>query len=184
MDAFMERLSHKKVSQEMIQANSAAEAAKMEELQNRMDEYDALLQDMRKVNLKATENMEQMQRLLEESLNKIEALKEEKNEIKAEGNAFLSEINRQIEELEPKFKEKMDESFQRSDDFLHRENVKVYRNVQAAVAEELSRQTDTLTQGQKEGIQKQKALLPISVVIMIMVIADIIINLFGIVIKF
>ncbi len=44
MDTFMDRLSHRKSSQEMIQANSAADAAKMEQLQNQVTEYDTLLQ--------------------------------------------------------------------------------------------------------------------------------------------
>ena len=46
MDTFMDRLSHKRSSQEMIQANSAADAAKMEQLKNQITEYDTLLQEL------------------------------------------------------------------------------------------------------------------------------------------
>lgn len=183
MDTFTDRLLQKKSAQEMIQANSAADTAKMEQLQRQVTEYDTLLQDMRKVNLRATENMEQMQRVLQESLEKLEAVKEDNNDTQAEQEALLAEIKKQLEELVPQIKTQMEEALQRSDDFLHRENVKVYRNVQAAMTEELEKQTDILAQKQREGFDKQKPLLPISVIIMLMVIIDIIINLFNIVIK-
>lgn len=234
MDTFIDRLSHRRNSQEMIQANSAAEAAKMERLQRQIDEYNNLLQDMRKVNLKAVENMEQMQKVLKESFEKIEAVKEQEDlmpdikkqmdelvrqgqdaheqkdavlvEMKSQMDKLLSQIkfqleeampriDEQMEEVVPQIKEQMDEilnqiksemqeSFKQSDDFLHRENVKVYRNVQAAMTEEINRQTGILVQEQEEKNKKLKPLLPISIIIMLMVIADIVINLLGIVIKF
>lgn len=201
MDTFMDRFSHRRNSQEMIQANSAADAARMEQLKQQIAEYDTLLQDMRKVNLKAAENMEQMQKVLQEGFDKIDAVKvqddfmpeikkqieelmQQGNDTQSERETLLSEMKTQLEELLPQIKKQMDESFQRSDDFLHRENVKVYRNVQAAMTEELEKRTNVLTQKQDESIRKQKALLPVSVVIMLMVIADIIINLFNIIIKF
>lgn len=175
MDTFIDRLAHKKSSQEMIQANSAADAAKMEQLQNQVNEYDALLQDMRKVNLKASENMEQMQQVIEEALKKIEAVKEtdDTEDTKAEMDDLFAELKKQMEELSL-----------RSDDFLHKENVKVYRNVQASMAEALENQTISLSHKIGENSRKQSALLPVSIIIMLMVIIDIVINLFNIVIKF
>ena len=231
MDIFIDRFSHKRSSQEMIQANAAAEAAKMQQLQKQVDEYDTLLQDMRKVNLRAAENLNHMQKVLQESFEKLESMQKDDSDTKAKEAALISEIKKQIEELMqqgndtqsereallsemrnqleelmpqikaqleelmpqikaqldefvPQIKAQMDEEFKRSDDFLHRENVKVYRNVQAALTEELDKRTNTITQKQEEGVRKQKALLPISIVIMLMVIADIVINLLGIVIKF
>ena len=183
MDTFTDRLLHKKNAQEMIQANSAADTAKMEQLQQQMAEYDTLLQDMRKVNLRAAENMEQMQTLLQTGIGKIEEIKADKADTQAEREALISEINSRFEELMPQIKSQMEEAFKRSDDFLHRENVKVYRNVQAAMTEELEKQTAGLTQKQREGFDRQKPLIPISIIIMLMVIVDIIINLFNIVIK-
>lgn len=178
MDTFIDRLSHKKSSQEMIQANSAADAAKMEQLQNQVTEYDALLQDMRKVNLKAAENMEQMQQVIEEALKKIEAVKE------ADDTKDTIDTKAEIEELFAEIKKQMEEISMRSDDFLHKENVKVYRNVQASMAEALENQTIAISHKIGEGARKQSALLPVSIIIMLMVIIDIVINLFNIVIKF
>ena len=223
MDTFADRFFHKRSSQEMIQANAAADAAKLEQLQRQVAEYETLLQDMRKVNLRAAENMEQMQKVLQESFEKISAVKDQEallpdikekmeelarqgNDTQAEREALLSElktqieefvpqiraqvdelapqIKEQVEELVPQIKTQLDESFKRSDDFLHRENVKVYRNVQASVIDELNKQTDTLTRNQEEGLKKQRAVLPISIIIMLLVLADIVINLFNIIIKF
>ena len=171
MDKFMDKLSQKKNAQEMIQANTAADTAKMEQLQHQIAEYDTLLQDMRKVNLKITENMEQMQKVIQESLQKIEAIKES-------GDTQIDK-----EELLTEIKKQMEEAFRQSDDFLHKENVKVYRNVQAAVAEELTKQTDVLVAKQRETAGKQKALLPVSIIVMLLVLVDIAVNLFNIVIK-
>ena len=83
------------------------------------------------------------------------------------------------EETLAQLKELVEEKFRQSDDFLHKENVKVYRNVQAAVVEELNKQTDELKQSQKEN-RGSKAVLPISILILLAVLADIAIQLFSI----
>lgn len=170
MDTFMDKLAQKMNAQEMIKANSAAEAAKMEQLQNQVAEYENLLQEMRKVNLKTVENAEQVKQVVQESLRKIEEIqtaadsKEDKEEL-------LAEVKKQLET-----------AFRESNDFQHKENVKVYRNVQAAMVEELNKQTETIIAGQKEGSRKQRAVIPLSVCILLLVIADIVINLLNIVI--
>lgn len=197
MDTFADRFLNRKNAQEMIQANSAADAAQIEQLQRQVVEYDTLLQDMRKVNLKAAENMDKMQKALQEGLEKLEAVKVDKKDTQAQQEALLSEIKKQLEEFARKddnaqseqeillseIKKQLEESIKRSDDFLHMDNVKVYRNVQAAVTEELDKQTDVLAQKQKEAAKSQKPALALSVIIMLMVLVDIIINLFNIVIK-
>ncbi|MCG5029657.1 hypothetical protein L0M97_13745, partial [[Ruminococcus] torques] len=37
----------------------------------------------------------------------------------------------------------LENKFQKSDDFVHKENVKVYRNVQAVVVDEIKRSTES-----------------------------------------
>ncbi len=44
----------------------------------------------------------------------------------------------------------MEDLFKQSDDFVHKENVKVYRNVQAVVVDEFKSQTDGLTKHNRE----------------------------------
>lgn len=214
MDAFMDKLSQKRNAQGMINANAAADAAKMEMLQKQVAEYELLLQEMRKVNLRNVENVEQMQKALRDGMQKMEAFQNETGEqMQKQAEQFLSqsekqagelltqsekhakelltrsekqseelkeqkaqqakELQEQMEDLLARMKKQMEESFGQSDEFFHKESVKVYRNVQAAMGEELGKQTDVLLAGQKESAKKQKALLPVSIVTMILLAIDV-----------
>ncbi len=76
-----------------------------------------------------------------------EQLKEQREQEKEDARIAREEENRkQIEEL-----------FKQSDDFVHKENVKVYRNVQAVVVDELRSQTEGLTKHNRELYAKLKA---------------------------
>lgn len=197
MDTFLNKLSQKVNAQEMIKANSAADTAKMEMMQQQMDKYDALLQEMRKVNLKTIENMEQLKKVTDESLQKIEAVKETGG-IKEEMDSFIEKTGRQQEEIisliaaangqyeniMPEVKKQVEEVVKQSDDFLHKENVKVYRNVQAAMTEELDKQTEKLAAGQKDSAKCGKVIIPLSIVTILLLIADIVINLLNITVPF
>lgn len=164
MDTFIDKLAQKRNAQEMIRANTTAETVKMEQMKKQMEVYDELLQEIRKVNLKTAENAAQVQNVLKECLEKLEKVQV------AEGQAGGSEQT--LEEI----KKLLQDQFRQSDDFLHKENVKVYRNVQAALVEELNRQTEELKNSQAQN-KTSKAILPISILILIGVIADIIISL-------
>ena len=48
-------------------------------------------------------------------------------------------------------------------DFVHKENVKVYRNVQAATAEELEKQTQAVISNQQELAGKNKGLYTVAI---------------------
>ena len=63
MDNFMEKIAQKLNSQDMIRANSAADAAELDNVKNQitlfkeqMEKYDDCLQEMRKLNLRNIEN--------------------------------------------------------------------------------------------------------------------------------
>ncbi len=173
MDTFIDKLAQKRNAQEMIRANMTAEAIKMEQLQDQMKTYDELMQEIRQVNLKTVENVTEVQSTLKECIAKLEA---------------MQSADRQDDDKEQELsqiKELLEEKFRQSDDFLHRENVKVYRNVQAAVADELNKQTEVLQSEKKQeknGIGK--AALVISIITMLGVIADIVVQLFSITIQF
>ena len=202
MDTFMDKLAQKMNAQEIIKANMAAETARMEQLQGQVEAYEALLKDMRHVNMKTVENTEQMKKVLQESLQKIEEVQSASNdnadieqmlaELKREMKRELQEGLLKIEEMQSasndetdvkqmlaELKQQMEETSQRSDDFIHKENVKVYRNVQAAMVEELGKQTELLMQKQQENTGGKKALIPLSVITILLVIADIVIHLFA-----
>ena len=60
MDNFMDKLAQKFNAQEMIKANSQAEAAEMKKLQLQVAEYEKILQEMRKLNYKNAELTEKI----------------------------------------------------------------------------------------------------------------------------
>jgi len=98
MDTFMDKFAQRKKAQGMIDANVAADAAKMEKLQKQVNEYELLLQEMRKVNLKTAENAGQMRKVLQTWMERLEALQIE-NAAQAERDQILSEIKNRLEEL-------------------------------------------------------------------------------------
>ena len=132
MDTFIDKLASKRNAQEMIRANSTAETLKMNQLEGQVAAYDELLQEIRKVNLKTSENADKTQSFLQECLEKAQTLQntEASNETKEQTYAEMKEL---LEEL-----------FKQSDDFQHKENVKVYRNVQAVLVEELEKQNKVI----------------------------------------
>lgn len=171
MDTFIDKIAQKRNAQEMIRANMTAEAVRMEQMENQMKAYDELMQEIRQVNLKTAQNVTELQDVLKDCTSRLEAMQAQDEGEEAPNGQELTQI-----------RELLEEKFRQSDDFLHRENVKVYRNVQAAVAEEMGKQTEELKKSQIEN-RGSRAVLPISILILIGVIADILIKLFGIVIS-
>ncbi len=159
----MDKMMQQKTAQEMIEANSAADAAKMEMLQRQMSGYEMLLQEMRKINLKTVENTEQMQKAIQASFQKIESFQADNN-AQAATEEVLTEMKKQLE------------------DSFHKECIKVYRNVQASMIDEMDKQAAAIAAKQQENGKKQKLILPVAVITMLLVAADILIHLFNIVI--
>ena len=208
MDTFTDKLAQKKNAQELILANMTAEAAKMEQMQNQMKAYDDLMQEIRQVNLKTAENLSDAQNMLKDYMTKLETMQadhsktEEIEQTLVQLKAVLEEdsknekIKQTLAQLESilednsrneaymqaltQLRENLEEKLRQSDDFLHRENVKVYRNVQAAMTEELNRQTEELKNSQREN-RGSKAVLPISIVTLIAVLIDVAIHIFEII---
>ena len=131
MDTIIDKLAQKKNAQELIRANSAAEAAKMEQMEKQLAAYDELMQEMRRVNIKTSENVENMRKLLAQCMEKLESLETDKDK--------GADVEQQLAGI----KSLLEERFAQSEEFMHKENVKVYRNVQAAFTEELGKQAQT-----------------------------------------
>ena len=172
MDNFMDKLAQKVNAQEMIKANSQAEAAEMKRLQMQVAEYEKILQEMLKLNYKNAELSDKMEAMIGDNAGKIEGMKEDEHRLvtalrdltdeqtrnrEAElGKKESETLERELAETE-KYKnqirdiaELLEKKFANSDDFVHKENVKVYRNVQAVVVDETKRQAEEAqTQYQK-----------------------------------
>lgn len=164
MDTFIDKLAQKRNAQEMIRANTTAETLKMEQMQKQMEVYDGLMQEIRKVNLKTAENASEVQNVLKECVEKLESIQS------VDGQDSGSE------QILAEIKQLLEEQFKRTDEFIHKENVKVYRNVQAALVEELNKQTEELKNSQAQN-KTSKAILPISILILIGVVADFVVSL-------
>ena len=113
MDNFMNKLSQRISPQDTIRANFMADTAEKEALKKQIAEYDAILQSMRNLYLKQEENSEVFVQLAE----KLENMNAEPSE----KEALLKEIK---------------DCISRSDEYTHKECVKVYRNVQALLEEQ------------------------------------------------
>ena len=93
MDNFVDKLSQKINAQEMIKANAQAEANEMQRLQEQVAQYEAILQDMRKLNYKNSELTDKINDLVEESMQKMQSTGgvSENGEMPANISADLSE---------------------------------------------------------------------------------------------
>ena len=115
MDTFMDKLAQKFTAQEMIKANSAAEAAELQRVRDQVKKYNDCLQEMKQVNDDTQATLAQINETLAAGMEQFKNA-----EIPLEG--MSNDIM----------------------DFVHKENVKVYRNVQAVVVEELKKQNEEL----------------------------------------
>ncbi len=204
MDNFMDKVAQKLTSQDMIRANSAADAAELESLETQvalfkeqMGQYDDCLQEMRKLNLKNIESAQGVQDLAEQTNERLGKAAEEIssasvskiqqtsdisiagiNQAVSEGLAKIAEIKENADNLEAitetmtGLQGKLEDSFKSMEDFLHTDNVKVYRNVQAAMIEELEKQTTELREIQEKSERSNKILLPFVIITMILSLAN------------
>ncbi len=146
---------------EMIRANGAAEAAQTERLKNEIDEYSQQLEELtalyqknnvlvdrlQKMNLTAADSMRTM---LQENAERREEKSEADPAATArEQEAFRQALSASIDDSQ----KKIEELLQQSDQLAHRENVRVYRNVQASMIAELEKQTQQLHDAQDEQTQ-------------------------------
>lgn len=172
MDNFLDKVAQKFNAQDVIKANSQAEAAELKRLQIQVAEYEKILQDMRKLNYKNVELIDKMNAILDANaekmqelqnaeqinLNKLQDIVEEQGRSFEEAQKMLAQEAQRKEEFTKKEEELLKKEadisqldhealegfFRRSDEYMHKENIKVYRNVQAVIIEELKQQTAAL----------------------------------------
>ena len=136
MDSFMDKIAQKFTAQDMIKANSAAEEKEMKRLRMQVAEYDERLQEMRKLNLKNLELADQLQALIAQGQEKVDAIQKDSSTEDAEGVNTLEQNVQAVKEAMDAQNQKLTEMSEQIMEHVHKEDVKVYRNVQAAVADE------------------------------------------------
>jgi len=197
MDIFIDKFAQRRNAQELIRANYMAEAEENERLTSKLHRYDEALQDMRKLSLQNIENAEKTRLLLDEGMRKIqelqivpkedglveEALKQQKDAMEAlfaaQKDAMVDLLNEQqatIEGMMLAQKRAMEDLEKASEDFMHKESVKVYRNIQAVVEEELPKQAVEITDKVEQiigGMKIGKGILPVCILTLLAALANI-----------
>jgi DNA anti-recombination protein RmuC len=153
MDMFMDKLAQKLSAQEIIKANTAADTEELKRLKNQVEEYNEYLDRLKQLidesdaRLKESADTGAVNRLADESIEKIRSMQKEYEgleKMQEELAGKLDEINSSLTERLDKLEEKLDtdapepvaEKLDGLEENVHKECVKVYRNVQAVVVEE------------------------------------------------
>ena len=185
MDTFMDKLAQKLNAQEMIKANSAADAEEMDQLKNQLREYDECLAQMQQANKELRAVNHAMETLMSETIApEVTKLSEESvaaiRKMQQENTEKLQELQQNTEELE-ELRKHLDEKLDGSDENVHKECVKVYRNVQAAVVEENEKQTEAIAGKIKESLNgKLNGVLGVSIAALLVAAADIVLHVLSI----
>ena len=207
MDNFIDRLAQKFIAGEVIRANSAAEEREMKKLREQVAEYERCLQEMRKIQLTNTqsaqnlhdmmvENADGIRKLTQESLGKLANVQLEADAQNADAKkavdaaaTAMTKMEEQVLKMQEtvaslsedlnKNQAEMKECFEKADDFLHKENVKVYRNVQAVVVEEVGNKAQEIIKASEEAASKaNKPVLVFAVLGFIMAAASLVFQIF------
>ena len=174
MDMFMDKLAQKMTAQEIIRANTAADTEELNRLRNQIAEYNECLTKLQRLIDDGSEKLRMIQMsgaasegLMEDSFEKISdllrqdmaemterldgmnKLVEEKLSASNESVlAALAGLETKLQEYDGKLEEKADATLpERQGDMeesVHKECVKVYRNVQAVVLAESEKQKEAI----------------------------------------
>ncbi len=166
MDIFVDKLAQKLTAQDMIKANAAADADEIRKLKNQMEKYNECLAQMEALNKEmqtVSQRMTKMSELIPElGLMVNENWIPQMNQLMEESRGKIQEFQQDgqaIEELQNNINTRLAET----EEFVHKENVKVYRNVQAVVLEESKKQSEAVEETIHFSAGKIKAILGVSI---------------------
>lgn len=182
MDTFIDKLAQKLTAQEMIKANAAADAEELKRIRSQVAQYEALLKEIREASRANTEaagtirqmtqealeklagtdkdNAEKVRMLVDAGLEKIRKLQVNELELARLGEQTETRLREQIENLQSS----LEPCFAELTEHVHKENVKVYRNVQAVVVEETAKAGESTAKAVKSLSGKLSAVMGVSVV--------------------
>ncbi len=185
MDTFMDKLAQKLNAQEMIRANSAADAEEMDQLKSQLREYDECLAQMQQVNKELKAINHEMEKLMSETI--APEVKKLSEESVATIEKLQQENTDKLEELGQRYIVKLEELKQSTEvlnateENVHKECVKVYRNVQAAVVEENEKQTEAIAKKVTSCLGgRLNGVLGVSIAALLVAAADIVLHVLSI----
>lgn len=211
MDMFMDKLAQKLTAQEIIKANTAADVEELNKLKNQIAEYNECLAKLQKLIDEGFEKLsgaqerdEEIGRLAEESASgltdlkqDVEGLREHMGRMQEQLDGIDKSVAWQLEFMSKSLGEKLDQlcgqleaqasgqlagRLDAVEENVHKECVKVYRNVQAVMVEENGKQSEILTET-KTGMSSVKGkigtVLGISVAAMVLSLVSVLLQVLG-----
>lgn len=146
---------------ELIRANGAAEAAQTVRLREEVSDYTQMIEQLRDLYDRNNELVQKLQFMNRTQTDEIRRLIEENNDRISEKLSALQELDTKAFQEEvsaavgdsreavlaalQQTQDQFARLQQQSDDFNHKENVRVYRNIQASMIAELGKQTQELS---------------------------------------
>lgn len=140
MDMFMDKLAQKMTAQEIIKANTAADTEELNRLKSQLEEYNECLAKLKKL----IEQGELKLKSFQADRGELEHLVQENRggiqEAQARAERNGEKLAGILQESEKNLQERLEAIGASTDESVHKECVKVYRNVQAVVVEESGKQ--------------------------------------------
>lgn len=196
MDSFMDKLAQKLTAQEMIRANSAADAEEMKKLKCQIKEYRDILDRLQQMVDEGSAKLHQIQAVSSDNEELQTALEQLKQSVELKVNRLNENLDQMDESIGLQLSS-MSESWKQLDesiglqlssmsenwnqleqtidgkiiavgDNVHKECVKVYRNVQAVVVEENGKQSENIVAEIKGLKGKLGAVLGVSIAALIL----------------
>lgn len=155
MDTFKDMIAGKFSGGDVIKANQEADARQLEAYKARVEELEKAVSDMRRLSLKCAETNEATGQLVQGAIERIEEVRT--------GGSDPETLNKLSEDLAA-LKEVVEKGFSDATEENHKENVRVYRNVQATVIDELKQQSEAIAMQHMHIERKVKGIKPCAII--------------------
>ena len=212
MDIFMDKLAQKSTAQEIIKANTAADLEELSKLRNQVTGYSECLSQLRMLMDEGQQklagaqmNGEELKGLVKGNGDEVRGLRQDVEEIRRLAGQLQEQIGNmdstvggQLELLSGALEIKINELcgqleaagfgriFERLDameESVHKECVKVYRNVQAVMVEESGKQAELLKEASSEAKESRGRIgfaMVFSILAMLFSLAGVVVQILGI----
>lgn len=141
MDNFMDKLSKRFNAGEIIQANGEAEAREVQRMKQQIGEYEKMMQEVRRLNLKTAEMSEQVSQMLASGIEQFEAYSQDMSHIDQREQQRGQEYEKAVQAMEAveksveDFSLRMQGSMQKSETDIKREISDAAYRVEASISE-------------------------------------------------
>lgn len=183
MDMFMDKLAQKLNAQEIIRANTTADTEELNRLRGQLAAYEECLTRLQKL---IDDGAERLEKSKTDAENVNRFMEEKMGAQQEEWKTALEEIRDGLNEQKKSVGDVVEERTTAINDNVHKECVKVYRNVQSVVVEECGKQKEAIAAiSEKTGAfgGKLGAVLGISIAALVFSLASVVLqvlNLFNI----